>query len=167
VRLDDLQPGYAFDQIDRSVIMSPQKVNARIVLPVTTREDVLEGYRVDILLYANNYEEVDEHHQVIELFDSTEEALDVFREGVAMTKGTTSSTGLVRSYFANIFGPPQYREVHEHLAEDVFREVFASGASVGQIRTRLGIEGYETEGPLEAAKALLHLIKDRTGNSAG
>jgi hypothetical protein len=167
VRLDDLQPGYAFDQIDRSVIMSPQKVNARIVLPVTTQEDVLEGYRVDILLYANNYEEVDEHHPVIELFDSTEDALDIFSEGVAMTKGTTSSTGLVRSYFANIFGPPQYREVHERLAEEVFKEVFASGAFVGQIRTRLGIEGYETEGPLEAAKALLQLIKDRTGNPAG
>ena len=167
VRLDDLQPGYAFDQIDRSIIMSPHKVNARIVLPVTTQEDVLEGYRVDLLLYANNYEEADEHHPVIELFSSAEEALDVFREGVAMTKGTTTSTGIVRSYFANIFGPPQYREVHERLAKDVFREVFASGAFVGQIRTRLGIDGYETEGPLEAAMALLHLIEDRTGSSAG
>ena len=29
IRLDDLQAGYAFKQIDRSIIMSPQRVNAR------------------------------------------------------------------------------------------------------------------------------------------
>ena len=32
---------YAFGQIDRAIIMSPQKVNARVVLPVTTLEEVL------------------------------------------------------------------------------------------------------------------------------
>ncbi|MDZ7821174.1 MAG: hypothetical protein U5N26_04820 [Candidatus Marinimicrobia bacterium] len=36
VRLDDLQPGYAFGQLDRSIIMSPGKINSRILLPVTT-----------------------------------------------------------------------------------------------------------------------------------
>ena len=107
VRLDDLQPGYAFDQIDRSVIMSPHRTNARVVLPVTTQEDVLRGYRVDILMYANNYEEVDISHPVIERFEDVEDALAVFREGRAMTKGTTTSTGMFKSYFANIFGPPQ------------------------------------------------------------
>ena len=33
VRLDDLQQGYAFGQLDRSIIMSPNRVNARVVLP--------------------------------------------------------------------------------------------------------------------------------------
>lgn len=160
VRLDDLQPGYAFDQIDRSIIMSPQKVNARIVLPVTTHEDVLEGRKVDLLLYANNYEEVDERHPVVEFFGSAGVALEVFREGVAMTKGTTSSTGIVRNYFANIFGPSQYLEAHERLAEEVFDELFTSGCLVGQLRTRLGIDGYETQGPLEAARELLLLIHE-------
>ena len=36
VRLDDLQQGYAFGQLDRSIIMSPNRVNARVVLPVTS-----------------------------------------------------------------------------------------------------------------------------------
>lgn len=161
VRLDDLQAGYAFDQVDRAIFMSPHKVNARVVLPVTTQEDVLTGYRVDILLYANNYEELSADHLVIERFGNAEKAMDVFREGVAMTKGTTTSTGIIRSYFANIFGPPQYRDIHEQLAAEVFEEAYATGVFVGQIRTRLGIEGYETEGPLEAAKALMQLIHDR------
>ena len=66
VRLDDLQQGYAFGQLDRSIIMSPSRVNARVVLPVTTLEDVLRGYPVDFLLYANNHEAVDGEHPVVD-----------------------------------------------------------------------------------------------------
>ena len=75
-----------------------------------------------------------------------------------MAKGTTTSTGLVHSYFANIFGPPQYRQLHEELAEPVFKAAFDSDVYVGQIRTRLGLEGCESDGPRAAARALLELI---------
>ena len=43
-----------------------------------------------------------------------------------MAKGTTTSTGLVRSYFANIFGPPQYRAIHDPLAERTFTSALAA-----------------------------------------
>lgn len=165
VRLDDLSPGYAFGQIDRAIIMSPQKVNARVVIPVTTLDEVLHGYRVDYLLYANNYEEVDELHPVVERFVDLNEAMRVFREGTAMAKGTTTATGLVHSYFANIFGPPQYRELHEELASRHFEAAFSSQVFVGQIRTRLGIPGYETEGPEVVARAMLQLITSRKDNN--
>ena len=65
VRLDDLQSGYAFGQIDRTIIMNPDQVNARVVIPVTKYADVVRGYPVDFVLYANNYEPVDEQHPVI------------------------------------------------------------------------------------------------------
>ncbi len=158
IRLDDLQQGYAFEQIDRAIIMSPQKVNARVVLPVTTLAEVLHGYRVDYLLYANNYEQIDSEHPILEKFESAERALAVFAEGAAMAKGTTSATGLVHSYFANIFGPPQYRELHGRLAHEAFETAFKSGVFVGQLRTRLGVKGYETDGPQAAAKALFEMI---------
>lgn len=161
IRLDDLQQGYAFGQIDRAIIMSPQKVNARVVLPVTTLGEVLRGYPVDYLLYANNYEQIDEDHPVIERLDTVDRALAVFREGTAMAKGTTTATGLVHSYFANIFGPPQYKDLHEKLAAQVFRAAFDGGVFVGQLRTRLGVPGFETKGPEEAAKALAVLIADK------
>ena len=32
VRLDDLQSGYALGQIDRTIIMNPDQVNARVVI---------------------------------------------------------------------------------------------------------------------------------------
>jgi hypothetical protein len=158
IRLDDLQQGYAFGQIDRAIIMSPQKVNARAVLPVTTQQEVLHGHPVDILLYANNYEEIDKAHPLVEQFTSPEQALRVFREGAAMAKGTTTAKGLVHSYFANIFGPPQYQSIHDQLAQNTFEAAFRQGVFVGQIRTRLGIPGYETKGPEAVAEELFRLI---------
>ncbi len=158
IRLDDLQQGYAFGQIDRAIIMNPSKVNARVVVPVTTIEEVLHGYPVDFLLYANNYEEIDEDNPIVERFNSGSYALEIFRDGAVMAKGTTTSTGLVHSYFANIFGPPKYKTVHEKLAKNVFKAAFESGVFIGELRTRLGIPGYQTKGPAAAAAALLALI---------
>lgn len=158
IRLDDLQQGYVFAQVDRAIIMSPQKPNARVVVPVTTLECILRGHPVDIVLYANNYENVDAEHPVLERFDTAEQALAVFRNGAAMSKGTTTSSGLVHSYFANVFGPPQYRDVHEVLARRVFETAIDQGVYVGQIRTRLGVQGMESAGPREAARALFDVM---------
>ena len=100
--------------------MNPSQVNARIVFPVTTFDTVICGHKIDYILYANNYEEIDDDHPVIEKFSTAEQALEVFREGAVMSKGTTTTTGLVHSYFANIFGPPEYREVHDGIAKRHF-----------------------------------------------
>jgi hypothetical protein len=158
VRLDDLQPGYAFGQLDRAIIMNPNQVNARVVLPVTTYEHVMKGYSVDMVLYANNYEEIDEEHPIIERLTTPEAALHTFREGTAMSKGTTTSTGLVHTYFVNIFGAIQYRTVHEEIAKRFFEAFFNNKIFVGQLRTRLGIAGWERKGPEEAARELLKII---------
>jgi hypothetical protein len=160
VRLDDLQPGYAFGQLDRSIIMNPNQINARVVLPVTTYEEVVKGYPVDIILYANNYEEVDEDHPVIERLTSPDTALHIFREGTAMSKGTTTSTGLVHTYFVNVFGAVQYKERHNDIAHGFFEAFFKKGIFVGQVRTRLGITGWERKGPEEAAQALLAMCSE-------
>jgi len=160
VRLDDLQPGYAFGVIDRSIIMSPHKINARAVIPITTLQEVLKGYKVDYFLYANNYEEVDDSHPIFEEFFSAEEAIAVFREGARLAKGTTTEKGLVRSYFANIFGPIQYKELHERIVLRYFNKLFENKVKVGQLRTRLGIPGYEQRGPEKAARELLKVINE-------
>ncbi len=158
IRLDDLQHGYAFGQIDRAIIHNPHLVNARVILPVTTLDEVLRGYPIDVLLYANNYEEVDEEHPIVERLSTAERAMEIFRDAAAMAKGTTTSTGLVHTYFANIFGATQYREVHEKLAQRTLDAAYEAGVFVGQLRTRLGVVGYGTSGPQEAAMALFRLI---------
>lgn len=159
LRLDDLQPGYALGQIDRAIIMSANQVNARIILPVTTYEEVVKGEKVDFILYANNYDMIDEEQPIIQRFTDTDKALAVFREGTAMSKGTTTSTGLVHSYFANVFGPAQFKDLHEPLAQKYFEQCFKSGVYVGQVRTRLGLNGWERKGPEEAARELLEVIR--------
>ncbi|NMC06754.1 MAG: hypothetical protein GYA24_16170, partial [Candidatus Lokiarchaeota archaeon] len=166
LRIDDLSPGAAFGQIDRAIIMNPNGVNARIVIPVTSLQRVIQGTKIDFLLYANNYEQIDEKHPVIERFSTAEEALKVFREGAAMSKGTTTSTGLTHSYFANIFGPPEYKEIHEEIAKRYFDQCFKAGVFVGQMRTRLGLPGYEHKGPEESAKELITLIRSHASGPA-
>lgn len=158
LRLDDLQPGYAFGQLDRAIIMNASKTNARIVLPVTTYENVIKGVPVDYIFYANNYESVDAEHPIIERFESLDDAFRVFREGTVMSKGTTTSTGLVHSYFANIFGPSQRKAVHDTIAHKYFQYFFAKGLFVGQLRTRLGVTGYEIDGPKMAAEEVLKIL---------
>lgn len=158
LRIDDLKPGYAFGQMDRSIIMSAGQTNARIVLPVTSYENVIKGFNIDYILYANNYEEIDEDHPILERFDNAEKALTVFKEGTVMSKGTTTTTGIVHSYFANIFGPPSYKKLHDAIAERYFRAFFQKGLFVGQMRTRLGMTGYEQDGPEMAAREVLKII---------
>jgi hypothetical protein len=160
VRLDDLQPGYAFGQLDRTIIMNPSQVNARVVLPVTNYEHVIEGYSIDMVLYANNYEEIDEDHPIIERAMTLETALNVFREGTSMSKGTTTSTGLMHTYYVNIFGAVQYKALHEEIARRYFEAFFRRGTFVGQLRTRLGIVGWERSGPEEAARELLRRVRE-------
>lgn len=158
LRLDDLQPGYAFGQLDRAIIMNASKTNARIVLPVTSYENIIKGVPVDYIFYANNYENVDADHPVIEKFTTPDEALYVFREGTVMSKGTTTTTGLVHSYFANIFGPAQRKAIHDKIARRYFVHFFEHKVFVGQLRTRLGVAGFEIEGPKIAAEELLKIL---------
>jgi hypothetical protein len=162
VRLDDLQSGYAWGQIDRTIIMNANQVNARVVLPVTRFSEVVRGYPVDFVLYANNYDTVSEQLPAIEAFSNAEEAVKVFRDGLVMSKGTTTTTGMVGTFFANIFGPPSYPDLYDALAKKYFDAFFQRGLLVGQMRTQLGIKGEEREGPLKAAYKLLDTIRDHT-----
>jgi hypothetical protein len=155
VRLDDLQPGYAYSEVDRSIFMNPQLSNARVVIPITEYDYITLGHAFDALLYANNFEEVDKVHPILEFFTTIDEALPVFESGARMAKGTTDEQGLVHSYFANPFGAVQKRREHEAISRYFFERLLASGVRIGTLRTRLGMAGYEMLGPQEAARAIL------------
>ena len=159
VRLDDLDQGYAFKEIDRSIFMNPDKINARLVMPVAPYKEIVKGYEVDLFLYANNYTEVKAGEDSIEYFKTPKDAIKVFKAGARMAKGTTSEKGLVESYFANPFGPAQKQEETDVLIEKYFDAMFKGTVKVGQIKTALALEGKEKEGPREAAIELFDIIK--------
>lgn len=158
VRLDDLDTGYAYKEIDRSIFMNPDKKNSRIIIPIASYADIMRGYPVDFFFYANNYDKVEDNE--LEFFNSPAEAIEVFKAGRRMAKGTTSEVGIVDSYFANPFGPVQKQEETNILIDRFFKDMFNKGVKVGQIKTQLGIKGMEKEGPMKAAQKLFELIKD-------
>lgn len=44
VRTDDLDPTYAFSQLDRGIYTNPDKVNARVTIPISTYELISKGF---------------------------------------------------------------------------------------------------------------------------
>lgn len=160
VRLDDLSQGYAFREIDRSIFMNPDKINARLVMPVSPYSEIVKGYKIDVLLYANNFTDVSEGEKSIDYFDNVEDAKKLFKTGPRMAKGTTTEEGLVQSYFANPFGPAQKQEETDILIEKYFNTMFNGNVKVGQIKTCLGIKGKEQQGPRKAALDLFEIIKE-------
>lgn len=157
VRLDDLDQGYAYKQIDRAVFLNPNKTNARVVLPAADYEFVMRDHKVDLLLYANNY---DETKSGLEIFDASDDAAKIFEDGKRMAKGTTSEVGMTSTYFANPFGPVQHEELTKSLITTYFNKLKDNNIPVGVIYTKLALDGYEQKGPQEAALKLLeYLVK--------
>ncbi len=158
IRLDDLHPGYPYMEIDRSVFMNPHLRNARLVMPITDYRHVIHGYPVDMFLYANNYDNVHEEHPALQIMTDLVDIDGVFSSGARLAKGTTDEKGLVHTYFANPFGAYQKKKQHQILADKFFEQLLKNGKKVGQLRTRLGITGFETKGPEEAAQELFEFI---------
>ena len=157
VRTDDLDPTYAFEQLDRGIYSNPDRINARVTIPVATYNTISKGYTVDYMLYANNYDESDTK---ISFFDDMTEAIKIFEDGARKAKGTTSEKGLVKSYFANPFGPVQEKERAEGLVRKYFKALYDEKVKVGQIHTSLAIDGRTKEGPREAAEELFSMINE-------
>ena len=159
VRLDDLEEGYAFKELDRSIFMNPDKINSRLITPVSNYQDIIQGLPIDILLYANNYSELKPNKEAIKFFDDLETAKSVFIEGKRMSKGTTTETGMTTSFFANPFGPYQMESETRKIIDDIFQQLASDGTKMGVLNTQLGVSGMEKKGPKQAAIDLLFQIK--------
>ncbi|MDH6354369.1 hypothetical protein M2132_000697 [Dysgonomonas sp. PH5-45] len=155
VRIDDLDPTYAYEQLGRGIYTNPDKVNARVTIPVSTYEVISKGYKVDIMLYANNY--IDSDKKIV-FYDDLEKVIGIFEQGARRAKGTTTEEGLVTSYFANPFGPVQEQKKTEVLVRQYFKDMHDNGVKIGEIHTQLAIEGKAKNGPHEAAVELYSLI---------
>lgn len=159
VRLDDLQPGYAYSAIDRSIFMNPNEINARVIVPYSNYKEIIQPTKIDYFLYANNYVKVEDDNY-ISFYDDCKSAYEVFAKGARMAKGTTAEVGLTYSYFANPFGAIQRKDKHEVIAQKFLEQMIKTNVKVGEIKTQLGVSGFEDKGPILAARALLNLINN-------
>ncbi|MBI9009173.1 MAG: phosphoenolpyruvate carboxykinase [Tenericutes bacterium] len=155
IRLDDLETGYAYKELDRAIFLNPERLNARVILPVSSHDFIVKEHKIDYVFSANNYEDADES---IRYFSNIEEAVPVFIEGKRKAKGTTAEVGLVSSYFSNPFGCVQFEKETETIIHDVFKKLFKSKVVIGELYTKLGIPGKETSGVKKAAKAIKELL---------
>ena len=159
VRLDDMASGYAYNEMDRAIFMNPDKVNSRLVIPVATYPQIMRGYEVDMVLYANNYAPEEEAPEAITFFKDEEAAKKVFIRGARKAKGTTQEIGLVESFFANPFGPVQREDKTRVIIDSMFKWLFDNEIPVGELHTRLAVPGQEHDGPAKAARELFKLLE--------
>jgi energy-coupling factor transporter ATP-binding protein EcfA2 len=158
VRIDDLDDGYIYREFDRSIFLNPERHNARLIIPVSRYGFIKRAHPIDMVLYINNYSMDD---QILSRFSSLIEAKDVFLSGKRMAKGTTDEKGLVESFFSNPFGPVQKEMTTRFLVDQYFEALDKQGVYIGVLNTKLGVAGFEEEGPKIAANALLDYFNEK------
>ncbi|MDD4200225.1 MAG: hypothetical protein PHS19_02420 [Eubacteriales bacterium] len=156
VRLDDLDPGAPYRDIDRSIFFNPDQLNSRVITPAAPYPLVIENHRIDLFAYANNYDEARGLREIVDM----EEAKAIFISGKRMAKGTTQETGLSETYFANPFGPMQKKSTCEPIIDEMFRTLKKNGTFIGEAFTHLGINP-EGDDIGIAAEALLEFIEGK------
>lgn len=155
VRLDDLDKGSAYREMDRSIFFNPETSNARVVIPVISHERLVTNQPVDFFLYANNYEEEYGMH----IFKSWQDAKAVFIEGKRFALGTTQEIGVSTTFFANPFGPMQEAKHCETLIDEMFAKMEENGIVLGEVYTHLGCRDKGVETLRKAAQGILEEIK--------
>lgn len=154
VRLDDLDPGAPYRDMNRSIFFNPDQANARVITPAAPYPEIVKNHRIDLFAYANNYDD----NEGIRKIDDMDEAKDIFKRGRRMAKGTTQETGLSETYFANPFGPMQQQEKCSVIIDEMFESLSVNGTFVGEVFTHLGIDP-DGDSINRAAEALLEFCE--------
>lgn len=155
IRLDDLDPGTPYHDMDRSIFMNPESNNARVITPAAPYDIVATNHKIDLFAYANNYDDKLGLHQ----FEKLEDAKATCTEGKRMALGTTQEVGISTTYFANPFGPMQKQDICGPLIDEVFQCLRDNNVFIGEIYTHLGFSKENREGLQIAAEQLLEFIE--------
>ena len=153
IRLDDLDPGTPYRDMDRSIFMAPENPNSRMVVPAAPYPFVVHNHKIDLFAYANNYTNAFGLKKL-----PIEEVKETCKQGKRMALGTTQEVGISTTYFANPFGPMQKQELCEPLIDEVFKAMDDNGIFVGEIYTHLGFDKSNRQGLNIAAQQLLDFI---------
>lgn len=153
IRLDDLDPGTPYKDMDRSIFFSPENPNSRMVVPASSYDFITTNHPIDLFCYANNYTNKVGMQEL-----PTEEVKDTCKRGQRMALGTTQEVGLSTTYFANPFGPMQEQKLCNPLIDQVFDAMKKNDVYMGEIYTHLGFDKANRSGIEDAAKELLEFI---------
>ncbi len=155
IRLDDLDAGTPYRDMDRSIFFNPDSSNARVITPAAPYSVVASNHKIDLFCYANNYDTIEGMRKITDV----NEAKPIFIEGKRMAKGTTQEVGISTTYFANPFGPMQQQEICDPIIDEMFDALYSNGTYIGEIFTHLGLDKENRSGIHIAAKELLKFIE--------
>lgn len=156
VRLDDLDPGTPYRDMNRSIFFNPDQSNARVITPAAPYKVVVSNHEVDLFAYANNYGPETGLRRNTDI----EQAKAVFIEGKRMAKGTTQETGISTTYFANPFGPQQQQERCKEIIDEIFAKLEETDVFVGEVFTHLGRDPEDRSSIIKGAEDLLRFIEE-------
>lgn len=157
VRLDDLDRGSAYRDMDRSIFFNPESANSRVVIPAAPYRVITANHQVDMVMYANNYSD----ERGLRIIDLQEEAKQIFIEGKRFALGTTQEKGISTTFFANPFGPMQKQDECRVLIDTMFEQMYAEKILVGEVFTCLGLPDKGDRGIEDAALAVLRYVKGK------
>lgn len=160
IRLDDLDPGTPYKDMDRSIFFAPENPNARMVVPASSYSFITKNHPIDLYCYANNYTDKCGMDEL-----PADEFKATCKAGTRMALGTTQEKGLSKTYFANPFGPMQRQEVCDPLIDDTVKALEDNGVFLGQVYTHLGFDKTNRSGIEDAAKELLDFILDQAAET--
>lgn len=153
IRLDDLDPGTPYRDMDRSIFMAPENPNSRMIQPAAPYRTVVHNHKIDLFAYANNYTNEFGLKKL-----TVDEVKETCKLGKRMALGTTQEVGISTTYFANPFGPMQKQEMCEPIIDEMFQALEDNGVFVGEIYTHLGFDKSNRKGLNVAAQQLLDFI---------
>ena len=156
IRLDDLDPGTPYRDMDRSIFMAPENPNSRMIQPAVPYRVVVHNHKIDLFAYANNYTNEFGLKKL-----TVQEVKDTCKLGKRMALGTTQEVGISTTYFANPFGPMQKQELCEPIIDTMFQALEDNGVFVGEIYTHLGFDKSNRKGLNIAAQQLLEFIQKK------
>ncbi len=153
LRLDDLEKESIYKDIDRNIFFNAeQSLNARLVNPVNTYKEIKKLHKIDMVLYANNYEK---NKVGIRRLKEKEQVLDLFINAKRMAIGTTNEIGISTTFFANPFGCVQKENECRKLLDYQFGLLLENNIYIGEIYTLLAID--KTNATLK--KSSIELLK--------
>ena len=153
IRLDDLDPGTPYKDMDRSIFFAPENPNARMVVPASSYAFITKNHPIDLFCYANNYTDAKGIKKL-----PLEEFEEICKAGTRMALGTTQEKGLSKTYFANPFGPMQEQELCDPLIDTTMKALEDNGIYLGEIYTHLGFDKSNRAGIEDAARELLDFL---------
>ncbi|MCR5066929.1 MAG: hypothetical protein K6A14_02575 [Erysipelotrichaceae bacterium] len=153
-RMSDLGQSVVRD-VENGIFINLQKKDAMVILPFSSYETIRGDHGIDMVLYANNYENA----VGVERLESYEEFRSCLTEGKRMIRDPQGREMLVSSSPMNFGLNASQKERYLEIMDSVFTRLYENGVFAGQLYTNLA--NGRREKLQESARCLWELLRQQ------